>query len=283
MNPRAKWAGVIAMWLAGAAIVLWIDHRDDQNAEKAAVAAAETKRSTTTAAPAHPETLKPEVIRTLDHDPTMYTEGLEIHDDKVFESGGRYGSSSVRVSDAKSGNVLAKQTLPAESFGEGLTLGPDGLVQLTWKEGVARVFSPETLKQTGTFSYKGEGWGLCWDGSHYVMSDGSGTLTMRNPETFEVASTVKVTNEGLPMSMLNELECVDGDVWANVYQTDKILRIDPGSGRVTGIVDASSLAAQDNGERPDVLNGIAAVGDGVFWLSGKWWTHTYEVRFAPSA
>lgn len=272
MSTRTKWAAVIALWLVGAAVVLWIDRRDDR-------AEADRSAAASTAVSSRPAALRPEVIRTIDHDPTIYTQGFEVHDGKLFQSGGKYGESSVQVSEVSSGKVLAQNDLPEKQFGEGLTLGPDGVVQLTWKEGVARVLSPETLEQTDTFSYKGEGWGLCWDGTRYVMSDGSGTLTFRQPKTFDVVSTVKVTNDGLPATLLNELECVDGVVWANVYQSDKILRIDPGSGRVTGVVDAAPLVAKDNGDEPDVLNGIASVGDGVFWLTGKYWDHTYEVRF----
>lgn len=173
--------------------------------------------------------------------------------------------------------------LDARYFGEGLALVGDRLIQLTWQEGTAFVYDRATFERVGTFSYEGEGWGLCFDGEALYMSDGSATLTRRDPETFEVLETVEVTLRGEPVALLNELECAKGRVYANVFTTDVIVRIDPASGRVQGVVDASALLSAEERARltrDAVLNGIAYNPEAdTFYLTGKLWPKLFEVRF----
>jgi len=219
-----------------------------------------------------------QVVATLPHDPTMYTEGLEIHDGVLYESSGMVGQSRVRATALTSSNLPREASLPVHLFGEGLTVTGPALWQLTWTNGVAIERDPATLAQRRVVTYRGQGWGLCHDEHRLVMSDGSDRLTFRDPVTFAVLGQVQVRLDGEPLRSLNELECTEGVVWANVFQTDRILRIDPSTGRVTGVVDASGLFdPQDVG---DVLNGIAAIpGTDQFLVTGKHWPSLFRVRF----
>lgn len=229
---------------------------------------------------APPEPLVYRVVRTLPHDSTAYTQGLLFHEGLLYESTGRYGESTVRTVDPSDGSVLSRVALDSMYFAEGLALVGDRLIQLTWKEGVARVLDLQTLDSIGSFSYGGEGWGLCHDGSSLWMSDGTSTLTRRDPETFAVLQTVDVTSGGRSVYSLNELECVGSDLWANVYQRDEIVRVDAATGRVTGVLNAASLTrdAGRAGDREAVLNGIAYSPEtGTFFVTGKWWSTMYEI------
>lgn len=229
--------------------------------------------------------LRVEVVAVHPHDTSSYTQGLEFAPDgTLYESGGRYGSSTVREVDPETGEVLRVADLPAEVFGEGLTLIDDELVQLTWQEGRALRWDAATFAPLGEIAYPGEGWGLCDDGERLIMSDGSAALTVRDRDDFSTVDTVQVTANGTPVARLNELECVDGTVWANVYQTDTIVQIDPASGEVLAQVDAAGLLTAEEAADADVLNGIAKVpGDGdTFLITGKNWPWTFEVRFVPA-
>ncbi|MEZ5381815.1 MAG: glutaminyl-peptide cyclotransferase [Microthrixaceae bacterium] len=225
------------------------------------------------------------VERTLPHDPAAFTQGLEVIDGEVVESAGQYGASSARRWDLDTGTVSDEVAVPEEFFAEGLTALPGGrLVQLTWKEGTALVRDVQTLEEVDRFSYEGEGWGLCLDeqGERLVMSDGSAQLTFRDPSTFAEVGSVEVTDaNGAPVERLNELECEDGRVWANVWQTDTIVVIDPDSGDLRATVDASGLLSEAERADADVLNGIAALGDGRYLLTGKLWPKAFVVRFVP--
>ena len=229
--------------------------------------------------------LRPVVERRLPHDPEAFTQGLEVVDGEVIESTGLYGESSVRRWDLDTGRTVDQVDVPQEFFAEGVTALPDGrLVQLTWKEGTAFVRNPDTLAEVGRFDYEGEGWGICMDepNDRLVMSDGSATLTFRDPDTFAVEGSVDVIDDGgAPVSELNELECVDGRVWANVWQTDTIVVIDPVDGSLDATVDASGLLTEDERAEADVLNGIAALPDGSFLLTGKLWPAAFVVNFEP--
>ncbi len=234
---------------------------------------------------AAPPTHRVGVIGSRPHDRGAYTQGLLLYQGRLFESTGQYGGSSLREVDPKSGRVLRKIDLPREFFAEGLARVPnihgkagDHLIQLTWRERVALVYDLETFARVGTFVYPGEGWGLCFDGQRLVMSDGTDRLTFRHARTFEMLGEVRVTSGGRPRDRLNELECVDGAVYANVWSTDQIVRINPDNGRVTAIVDASSLLTQEEAKGVDVLNGIAHLGGDRFLLTGKWWPKTFEVE-----
>jgi glutaminyl-peptide cyclotransferase len=169
-----------------------------------------------------------------------------------------------------------------EYFAEGLALVDDHLVQITWKEGTAFVYDAETFDVIDELTYAGEGWGLCSDGERLVMSDGSATLTFRDPESFEATGRVEVTLDGGAVERLNELECVGDRVYANVYQTDRIVEIDPSTGAVTAVIDAAELTTAETNPDHDVLNGIAYdPATESFWLTGKWWENRYRVQFVP--
>ncbi|WP_230423499.1 glutaminyl-peptide cyclotransferase [Streptomyces radicis] len=232
-----------------------------------------------------PEALRVEVVRTLPHDVNAFTQGLEIADGVLYEGTGRVGQSFVSATDLATGDELARVDLPSPLFGEGITVTDTSLWQLTWRNGIAFERDPATLEELRTVSYEGEGWGLCHQPEHgrLVMSDGSGELTFRDPETFEETGRVEVLSDGRPTSDLNELECVGDTVYANVWQTDTILRIDPASGEVTGEIDASGLLSEDEEWAADVLNGIAKTPEGdTFLITGKLWPHLFEVRFVPA-
>ncbi len=225
-------------------------------------------------------TLRVDVLRELPHDTTAYTQGLLWWNGALYESTGRYGESTLRRLNPETGAVEQRIDVPPAFFGEGLARVGERLIMLTWMAERAFVFDLDTFEALRTFRYRGEGWGLCHDGRRLVMSDGSDTLTFRNPETFEPLGAVPVTLRGRPQTDLNELECVDGAVYANVWQHDFLVRIDPDSGRVTHQIDAAGLLARDEARGVDVLNGVAydPAAD-TFYITGKWWPKMFEVRF----
>ncbi|MDE2803964.1 MAG: glutaminyl-peptide cyclotransferase [Gemmatimonadota bacterium] len=221
-----------------------------------------------------------ELRRTLPHDPSGYTQGLLIHDGVFFESTGQYGESDVRRVDIATGEVLHSHGLSDEHFGEGIALVGDKLIQLTWKAGLAFVYDAATLAREGTFSYEGEGWGLCHDGESLFMSDGSNTLQRRDPATFELLDHIDVTRSGFSVRNLNELECVGDDIYANIYLRDEIVRIDKTTGEVTGQLDAFglSLASGRPADAGAVFNGIAYdEATGTFYVTGKLWPSMFEI------
>lgn len=237
-----------------------------------------------TGQPSTAEPLRTQILATFPHDTSLYTEGLEIHDGVLYEGSGLAGQSRIRASTLSNGRVLREAALPAALFGEGLTVAGNRLWQLTWKDGIAIEWDPATLAQRRQVSYQGEGWGLCYDGHRLVMSNGSDQLTFRDPVTFAPSGQVQVRLDGQSVRQLNELECAGGNVWANVYQSDLIMRIDPRTGTVTGVVDASDLPGAGQHPHGDVLNGIAAIpGTDEFLVTGKHWPTLFRVRFVPSA
>lgn len=252
----------------------------------ASACAAEPAPERPAAAPAVEELIV-DVVSSHRHDPQAFTQGLVWNDGVLYESTGQYGESSVRRVDPESGEVLARVDLPPELFGEGLALVPDEgagrLIQITWQEELARVWTVPGLEPGGTLRYRGEGWGLCFDGERLVMSDGSDRLTFRDPATFEVLGRLQVTLRGEPLDRLNELECADGWVWANVLGADFLARIDPASGRVTATADASGLLAPAEAAAADVLNGIAYdPARRVYLITGKYWPRLFVVRLLPA-
>ena len=234
------------------------------------------------ASPGIPVLLGWETVGMMPHDPGAWIEGLLIDSQgRLFESTGIVGETTLRELDRSSGEVLRSTAPPDDVYGEGLAMAGDRLLQLTWRDGVALAWEPDTFELLGSVPYRGEGWGLCSDGTRLVMSDGSATLTFRDPETFEPTGSVEVTAAGEPVLKLNELECVDGQVWSNVWETPYIVRIDPATGVVTGVLDMTGLAVPDPSaiDPGAVLNGIAYDPErGTFLLTGKLWPTMYEVR-----
>ncbi len=229
------------------------------------------------------EPLVPEVIATYPHDPNAFTQGLLIENGVFYESTGRRGLSTVREVAIETGEVLRSRDVPPY-FAEGLTLVDDRLIQLTWKDGIALIYDRDTFEYEGAYFYLGEGWGLCYDGASIYHSDGSQYITRRDAATFEALDRIEVTYGGQPVNELNELECVGDDIYANVWQTDFIVRIDKQTGAINGLIDASQLLTPE--QRPTdgngVLNGIAydAAND-VFYITGKLWDRMFEVQFVP--
>jgi len=233
--------------------------------------------------PDAPERLAVKIVSIRPHDPNAFTQGLFLHGGSLFESTGLYGESSLREVNPETGEVKRRVSVPQQYFAEGLALADGRLVQLTWQNQKALVYGLADFKTAGELPYQGEGWGLCSDGGRrLVMTDGSDRLTFRDPKTFAVLGEVRVTLAGQPMDRLNELECVDGTIYANVWQTDDILRIDPASGKVTAVVDASGLLTPAERQTTDVLNGIAwDPGKKTFLITGKLWPKMFEVTFVP--
>jgi len=226
------------------------------------------------------QALRVRVLRRLPHDPQAFTQGLLWYRGKLYESTGLYGESTLRRLDPATGAVEEKIDLPPELFGEGLARLGDRLVQLTWKEGIARRYRLADFTLLGQWEYSGEGWGLCTDHGTLVMSDGSAKLFWRDPESFALRRRVTVTMNGSPVSQLNELECAEGWIYANQLNSDWIYRIDPSSGRVVARIDASGLDAADEQQPERVLNGIAYDDTSHhFYLTGKKWSVMLEVIF----
>lgn len=234
-----------------------------------------------------PQKFTVSVLEVRPHDRTAFTQGFELVDGVLYEGTGLVGHSAMLATDPATGAVRQRVDLPAPLFGEGIAVVGPRIWQLTWKDGIAIERDRGSLAELRRVSYQGEGWGLCYDGTRLVMSDGSDRLTFRDPASFAMIGEVRVHTPGVIVSELNELECAGGAVWANVWRTDRILRIDPSSGMVTGVVDATGLLTQhaSPAERAgaDVLNGIAAIPDtGDFLITGKNWPTTFRVRFTPA-
>lgn len=224
-----------------------------------------------------------ELIETLSHDTAAFTQGLELSDGRLFESTGLFDQSSLRELDPETGEVIRLIDVP-EVFAEGITVVEEGdgatVLQLSWLAEQAFRYDRETFEVVETYSYEGQGWGLCHDEQRLVMSNGSSTLQFRDVDDFSLLGTVDVTFAGAPIEQLNELECVDGRVWANIWMSSLIVEIDPSSGNVTRVLDASSLTPPGFENSTDnVLNGIAydAVDD-TYLITGKRWPDIFRIR-----
>lgn len=219
------------------------------------------------------------VIAGYAHDPAAFTQGLVVHDGALYESTGLYGESSLRQVALETGEVLGRVDLAEQYFAEGLALLDDRLYQLTWREQTGFVYAVEGFTENGTFSYEGEGWGLTTDGTALIMSDGSAVLRYLDPESFAVAGTLEVTDGALAIDRLNELEWVRGEIWANVLPSDRIARIDPRTGAVTGWLDLSGLLDDPAFGPAGVANGIAydPATDRIF-VTGKRWPLLFEIE-----
>jgi glutamine cyclotransferase/predicted small secreted protein len=215
------------------------------------------------------------------HDPTSFTQGLIVRDGQFLEGTGREGQSRLRRVEIETGKVLQEQALGDEYFGEGITELDGKIYQLTWRSGAGFLYDAESFQETGQFSYAGEGWGITHDGEKLIVSDGSATLQFWDPATMQQTGGVYVSLLGLPLSQLNELEYIDGSVFANVWQTNLLVRIDPLTGNVTGVVDLGGLLdyAPPAEGQPDVLNGIAYDAEtGRLFVTGKLWPSVFEIE-----
>lgn len=221
-----------------------------------------------------------EVVQELPHDPEAFTQGLLLSGGDWIESTGGYGTTSIRRVEKKTGKVLLKRDLPERFFGEGLAELGGKFFQLTWQKGQGFVYDAKTLESQGDFLYEGEGWGLTTDGEFLIMSDGSTKLRYLDPKTFRVLREVVVSLNGKPIDMLNELEFVEGEIFANVWHTDKILRINPESGVVVGVIDLAGIDAKERRRDPEhVLNGIAYDAEtGDMFVTGKCWPKIYQIK-----
>ncbi len=226
-----------------------------------------------------------EVIKAYPHDGTAFTQGLIYVDGTLYESTGLNGQSSIRKVDLATGKVLQKQSVDPAHFAEGLTEWDGKLIQLTWQSGIGFIYDRATLRLKGTFNYSGEGWGLTHDGNRLILSDGSANLRFLNPDSFREIGRVVVRDHGAPVQDLNELEFVKGEVYANVWHTNRIARISPATGEVLGWIDLSGLISQRLLPHSEaVLNGIAydSANDRLF-VTGKLWPKLFEIRVSPNA
>jgi glutamine cyclotransferase len=222
------------------------------------------------------------VVRTYPHDRDAFTQGLQFVDGVFYEGTGLNGRSSIRKVRIETGEVLQKREVSEAYFGEGITVWKNELIELTWQSGVAFSYDRATFAPKRSFKYTGEGWGLTHDGQSLIMSDGTEYLRVLDPATFAERKRIKVTAAGAPLKNLNELEFVKGEVFANVWQTDYVARIDPSSGTVKAYVDFRGLLTPREAAQADVLNGIAydAAADRLF-VTGKLWPKVFEVKLVP--
>jgi glutaminyl-peptide cyclotransferase len=223
------------------------------------------------------------VVHVFPHDSQAFTQGLVYLDGVFYEGTGLNGRSTIRKVRIETGQVMQIQKLDSQYFGEGIAIVNDTLFQLTWQSGVAFLYDRATFTRTGTFSYTGEGWGLTHDGRQLIMSDGTATLRFIDPASHKEISRLAVRDGGKPVLNLNELEYIKGEIFANVWETDRIARISPKTGEVTGWIDLKGLLTPGEQARgTDVLNGIAydAAGDRLF-VTGKLWPKVFEIRIGP--
>jgi glutaminyl-peptide cyclotransferase len=221
------------------------------------------------------------VVQTFPHDPRAYTQGLAVADGQLYEGTGWLGESNLRLVDMGSGGVLQQTDLPGDVFGEGIAVVGNRIVQLSWRNYTGYVYDRDSFSLLGTFTYPTEGWGLTYDGNRLIFSDGSDILRFLDPETFAEIGQVRVTAAGRPVYQLNELEYINGAVYANVWQTDRIAIIDPGSGNVCSWIDLTGLNTAPLSSRDEVLNGIAYDDDlGRVFVTGKRWPTLFEIEIS---
>ena len=220
-----------------------------------------------------------EIINRYPHDADAFTQGLVFDNGVLYEGTGRYGRSSLREVDLATSDIKQIYELPAQYFGEGITVFGDRLIQLTWKSRTGFIYDRDSFERKGDFTYATEGWGLTHDGERLIMSDGTATLYFLDPLTFNTIGHIEVYDHDTPVDRLNELEYINGRVYANVWQTDDIAVIDPDSGQVTAWLGLSGLLPPDHSTPVDVLNGIAydAANDRLF-VTGKLWPWLFEIR-----
>lgn len=220
------------------------------------------------------------IVNAYPHDRSAFTQGLVFENGALYEGTGLHGRSSLRRVELETGNVLQIQKLPGQLFGEGITIFGERIIQLTWQSGIGFVYDKNSFELLKEFHYSTEGWGITHDGKHLIMSDGTPTLRFLDPETLEEIGRIEVHDKDGPVTRLNELEYVRGEIYANVWQTDRIARIAPDTGEVIGWIElAGLLSPEDRSEPVDVLNGIAydAENDRLF-VTGKLWPRLFEIE-----
>ena len=280
MSLRSSFVRVLALLGVTSALALACGSAPAPSAATV-TAATENQGSAQTGAPltVRPPALGYRIVRTYPHDRSAFTQGLHLVDGELYEGTGLHGQSSLRRVDLRSGEVRQQIPLEPRYFGEGIAVVGERIVQLTWQSGVGFVYDRRTFERQRTFTYPGEGWGLTYDGQRLIMSDGTDTLRFWHPETLEEIGRVRVRAGDLPVPGLNELEYVNGVVFANVWPSDRVARIDPASGQVTAWLDFSTLLTPTEKSRGvDVLNGIAYdPASGHLLITGKLWPWIFEV------
>lgn len=227
-----------------------------------------------------PQMVDIEVVKSFDHQQSAYTQGLQFVDGVMWEGTGEYGSSRLQYTDMATGRVTVVATLPDRHFGEGITLLGDRIYQLTWQNGIMYIYDRKTLKKVDTKRYKGEGWGLTTDGQWLYMSDGTPDIRVLDPVTLEVKRRISVVCNGASLPYLNELEWIDGKIWANVYTLNQIVIINPENGIVEKVVNLEGLLPESEyTPTTDVLNGIAYDKEsGRIFVTGKNWSKLFEIK-----
>ena len=243
--------------------------------------------SLTYAAGAEEESIVPvlgyEILKTYPHDRNAFTQGLVIYEGALYESTGLRGHSSLRKVDLKTGKVLKEHDIADTYFGEGIAVDGNRIVQLTWQSHKGFVYDRNTFNPIKSFSYPTEGWGITFDGRNFIMSDGSATLYFLDPESFGEVGRLEVYDDKGPVTKLNELEYIKGEIYANVWGSNRIAEIDPATGRVTSWIDLSGLLSDEDREiHVDVLNGIAYdKKTGKLYVTGKLWPKIFEIKVVP--
>jgi glutamine cyclotransferase len=225
------------------------------------------------------------VVNTFPHDPEAFTQGLVFHEGRLYEGTGLRGQSSIRIVEMETGEITRIHRLPPEYFGEGITIHGDRIIQITWQSRVGFIYNISSLEALDTFGISTEGWGLTSDGSSLILSDGTQTLHFLDPVTFQETRTVEVHEDDEAVRLINELEYIDGEIYANIWKTDMIARIDPLSGSVLGWLDLSELRDHiDDEPSIDVLNGIAYDDETEhLFVTGKLWPLLFEIELTPEA
>jgi glutamine cyclotransferase len=221
-----------------------------------------------------------EVVHVWPHDPDAFTQGLIFHDGKLLESTGEVGRSSLRRVELETGKVLQKIEVPEPYFAEGITILKGKIYQLTWQHQLGFIYDAWTFEKIGTFNYQGEGWGLTNDGQSLILSDGTNRIQFLDPDNFQVRKTIAVVDKGMPVNEINELEYVQGEIYANIWHADRIIRIEPQTGRIAGWIDLTGLLPPNEVQDEEaVLNGIAYdETSSRLLVTGKLWPKLFEIR-----
>lgn len=234
-----------------------------------------TPPDTTQATPVHGY----KIVNTFPHDPAAFTQGLIFHNGYLYESTGQYGQSSLRKVELETGAVLEIHKLSADYFGEGITIWDNKIYQLTWQSYTGFIYDAASFLSLKNFYYATEGWGIIHNGERFVVSDGTSSLSLLDARTFQEVGRVEVTDNGTPVANINELEWVEGEIFANVLPTDRIARIDPKTGKVIGWINLAGLLGAESKSQPGVLNGIAYDSENErLFVTGKLWPKLFEIE-----